>query len=332
MKRILTFSFFILSGSLLFAQSRQISGSKPVTQAALPAHSDFRSEIDTLGSFYLDEDCASSLIIYTSASGYVIGNNDYGDKEKVQLIFLPGTGTGICTDVLVYFGDMVVGAGNGTVRAVTYTVDGDGAPDASLGVSAPVSILDCDTSGFFTAFPIISPESFEEALFAGIDFNALYDTNDSIGIISTEDGCGDGATELYEKWSDNSWNPFDDGTTSSWQLNIAALIYAVVDFTPEEPPLAVDNFMTQANLTLYPAFPNPASSYVQLNYALAVSEAVTIEVFDAAGHRVMTFDEGMMPVGKFDKTLDITGLSSGKYYYSITHGGQKMFSKFSVVK
>ena len=59
-----------------------------------------------------------------------------------------------------------------------------------------------------------------------------YAAGDSVGLVTSTDGEFTAAvTHTFEQWNDNSWVSFNDGTTASWQTDVAMAIYPVVDFT-----------------------------------------------------------------------------------------------------
>jgi len=325
MNKIVTLLFLSIAVTAVSAQRQ--SEAVPFTSELSGLESSVRTSGDTLANFALDEPCAADPIIFTSVGGgFVNGTNGYGDLEKVQLIFLPSSGTGACNEVLVFFGGKSVD-GDGTVKALVYEVAGDGSPGELLGESDPVNVSLCDTAGLFTAFPIATPDSFIDIFFAGIDVSDTYPTGDSIGVLSTDDGCGNGE-EVWEKWSDGVWYPYvGEGT---WNLNIALFIYGVVDWEDNSPPASLDDaWAVNGGLTLHPAYPDPANQQVSISYGLAEPSGVELTMYNQAGQIVYQWS-GQQTAGEQLIAIETSQWPSGKYYYQVAGAQGILFSSLMV--
>jgi YD repeat-containing protein len=82
-----------------------------------------------------------------------------------------------------------------------------------------------------------------------------------------------------------------------------------------------------APFTLFPAWPNPARETTRLLFSLDGDRAVSLQVFDAAGRRVRSLVDGMLPPGYHAVPFDMhddTGvrLPSGVYFFRLGSDGR----------
>lgn len=288
-----------------------------------------------------------------SSSSYVAGNNCYGDKSKVQKFdsaYGVTTSYGTITSILFWFGAKVVGAGTATYTPTIWS-DNGGKPGTVLGAAPSFTISTLDTNfyanqhiGPLTAIkgmynnaatfssPIAIPAN--KKFWAGITYS--YAAGDSAGLVTSYDygqgdaagltgDCKEASTYTFEQWSSNAWHSFNDGTTSSWQLDVALAVYPVISFS---------SAVNELNSNVYGLknYPNPASNNTMISYSLKESANVEVSVFDVTGKQIISFAQGMQTVGNHNLKLDVSNLNSGMYFYTIAAGANKMTSKISVVK
>ena len=79
-------------------------------------------------------------------------------------------------------------------------------------------------------------------------------------------------------------------------------------------------------------YPNPFNPTTTITYDLPAKAAVTLEVFNLLGERVITLTQGIMQVGHHEVTFDASGLTSGVYFYRLTAGKQVKTKKMVVLK
>lgn len=121
-------------------------------------------------------------------------------------------------------------------------------PTGLLGTSAVVDIANIDTAGFLTSFTFANPITVAaDSFFVGFEMST--EPGDTIGAVSSTDGEFSGSQLAWEKWSDDTWLPFNDGTTNSWQLDIDLAIFPVI---PGDT-LGMVAFFTNYTPVLYPA-------------------------------------------------------------------------------
>ncbi len=87
---------------------------------------------------------------------------------------------------------------------------------------------------------------------------------------------------------------------------------------------------------LHQNYPNPFNPSTVIRYQLPVAGEVTLKVFDLLGREVMTLeDKKPREPGFYEIILDLSGFSSGVYFYQISVSGAQRFSatkKMALVK
>lgn len=188
------------------------------------------------------------LVIYSAGpgQGYVCGHNVYGDVAKAEKFTAPPAHQ--VTRVMLGF---AVAKSNSTTRTFNvriWAADGPGgAPGTVLGsttykyadAAADVAAQRIST----VTFP--SPVSVSGQFYAGIEFG--YQAGDTLALASNQDG-NTNPTTAWEKTSSGFWQSFNDGTSFTWQLNIAQFIMPeICSANATAPPTA--NFIT-SNTTI----------------------------------------------------------------------------------
>lgn len=312
--------------------------------------------IDTITNHWdpiFPQPSVDTAVTYSSGSGYVGGQNDYGDIAKCQKFDATYgiTGSnGSITNLLLWFGAKTQIAGTAMFTA-TIWADNAGVPGTILGTSTPLAIALIDTNAI--ALTIIGPPTAVEGAFnvsaafvpaiaipanqtfwAGMSFT--YANGDSAGLVTSSDGTpADGigtsgnflaaSTHTFEQWSDNSWHSFNDGTNSTWQLDVALAVYPVIDFV-----VGVNEQNT--NVLSLSNIPNPAKDNTMIHYELKETSNVEFSLFDVTGKKLSTLKQGVQSSGSHQFKFDASNLSSGVYFYTISAGDYKMTSKMTVAK
>ena len=86
------------------------------------------------------------------------------------------------------------------------------------------------------------------------------------------------------------------------------------------------------SLSMSQNIPNPAKGVTTINYELAQSEDVVIEVKDITGKQVLAFRNGKQAAGKYSVDFDVNQLESGVYFYTLKTGNSQITKKMSVIK
>ena len=99
-------------------------------------------------------------------------------------------------------------------------------------------------------------------------------------------------------------------------------------------PVAVDptNTTTPSTFALEQNYPNPFNPSTTIKYSVPVSGNVSIKVYNSIGVEVMTVVNGNHVAGNYVENVDLSGLSSGIYFYTLTSGDFKDTKKMMLVK
>ena len=89
---------------------------------------------------------------------------------------------------------------------------------------------------------------------------------------------------------------------------------------------------TTPGLRISAPYPNPATDEITLRYELDKAQDVRITGFGLDGK--LFYDSGTIAgtTGTHQVTLDVSGLPSGNYYYSVYTSGKRLTSKVAVVR
>ncbi|MGM9819204.1 MAG: T9SS type A sorting domain-containing protein [Candidatus Onthomorpha sp.] len=82
-----------------------------------------------------------------------------------------------------------------------------------------------------------------------------------------------------------------------------------------------------AQMNLYP---NPAANNTVLNYSLAVSSKVVMNIFDMNGRLVSSLDKGMQSAGSHSQIIDLRSMEKGVYMIQIVTNGAVKTAKLIV--
>lgn len=281
------------------------------------------------------------------AEGYLAGTN----KTTYVLgpTYASALGTPTITDVMsiaaqkynvtgnVNVTDILVGTGfvNGTASMTAKVFDENTstkAPNTLLGTSTSfpfANITGYDALNFATPVAVTAGN-----FFAAIESPAIGGSNmDSLAILSTVMGCS--STDSLA-WSFHVGTP----ATAAAQAGIGGWNSLMVDFGSNAdfvifPVVDIPtglNSISKGNLTLFAAFPNPATNELNVNFGLKQSSNVEIEAFDVTGKSVYKTSYNNLEAGNHSAKLNTSNLSAGVYMYCVKTETGKMFSKFTITK
>lgn len=283
--------------------------------------------------------------------GFVAGHNAYGDKGKMQLfdINYGVSGPGVVTGILMWI-PWVEGNPNSVLTATIWQ-DASGAPGTVLG-TVPVTFGSIDTSAAglhqimsavdtvlynaVAVFPTSIAIPGNGKFWAGITFT--YAAGDTIGMVTTTDATGgdapgtsgdfpDATSYTFEKWSDNTFHSFNDGTTNTWELDIALAIFPTVTFQ-----VGVNNLQAPNGLTLSQNYPNPFADQTFISYSVLKPGNVAVDVYDITGRKVLNKDLGFKTSGTHNFILGAATLNSGVYFYTLTSNGATLTRRMTITK
>ncbi|MEL7531678.1 MAG: T9SS type A sorting domain-containing protein [Bacteroidota bacterium] len=334
MKKVILLLLVIGFSLSLSAQNRQFNPVPSIeVRIQTPTLSSPRLEFDTLLPPSLSQACGQTVVAFSvnNGWGFLAGTNNFSDLEKAQRFDFSGSAGFNVQEIWGFFAGATA-VGDGDITAKVYSVDGStGAPDALLGTSAIVktsAVVMPDSLIRPTIFTFASPvDIVDPSFFASIDFSSLYAANDTAGLFTTTNDpvdCGSNES-AWEKWGDNSWHTYTD--MSGWGSDIDNVIGVMVEFfvTDIEDPKAVWN-----NLTLHPAYPNPASEQVSINFDIAETSPVEIVIYSIDGKVIQQVKKGNMPAGAYQEVIDIQGLAAGTYAYGVFVDGARLMNRFVI--
>lgn len=358
MKKIYTTLFLSAVAIFSFAQSGRIATAKPAVIGAAAKQTPVVQPMNTDDTLTNHWDVIAPVPVdtattYSSSSGFVAGQNDYGDISKMQKFdgTYGVTQGGTINGLLLWFGAKMVGAGTASFTA-TIWADNGGVPGAILGTAPAFTIGQIDTSvaglkiigpvaaieGAYNTIAMFSPKiniPSNMTFWAGINYT--YAAGDSAGLVTSRDGnpgdaagatgnFGAASTHTFEEWNDNSFHSFNDGTTNTWQLDVALAVYPVVTFGNTSVNELNSSIASVQNT------PNPAVSSTLINYDLKENANVTLSVVDITGAEILSAVQGEQAQGSHSVKLDVSDLSAGMYFYTIKAGDHQVTKKMTVIK
>lgn len=241
-------------------------------------------------------------------SGYISGNNAYGDLAKMQLFDsnYGVTSGGTITNVLLGIG---VKVDNGGSFQIAIWGDNNGQPANPLTPLGIVSATLASVDTAVTAFQIVDGTRFYNyvatfstpvaipannkfwagvVLPTGLNELALFSTNFQTNPFTAAD------THSGEFWSNGSFHTFGD--PNNWNADIALAIYPVVNLTA-----SIEENVISANV-----YPNPANEAVNFSVKGDI-ETIVVKTLD-----------GKVVAESTASVVNLDGLASGMYLYTLT--------------
>lgn len=314
--------------ALAFAVGTTAEAQRVAIDTGLPAGyeiaRDFNREVTDTLSGPITAACDATPTLFTSADGFVLGGNEYGDLEKA--VFIQTETSGLVYSGLAYVAAKL-GGSNENFSAKLYNGTLAAGPTTAFATSSPVNYADIDTVGNYTTFAFDTPQEYDGSLYLSFEVSqgdAIY------GIVSTTGkDCGNGA--LWELWDDNTWG----NVATGWQnqetgqlLDIAMYAFLEVE-TGSTVGLDDTNLIERGSQKV---FPNPANESAQLVFSLVEASDITVRVYSTTGVLVDTYEAGKQNVGLNSLTINTQDMSQGHYIYSIQTDAGVRNGKFAVIK
>jgi len=363
MKKISVFFLLVLSCASAVAQhsGRKI---KPVV-APQPAGGQFANRTTAIGDTFTLSHVLSSdtLTLYSwgPGKGYTTGTDSFNDLGFAERYDINGADSSVrVIGVMAIFGGVVNPASANSVNfhvwnigeptAITATMAIGGTPTFALdtltvpfthlGIGATTDTLKTflfDSATALLSFPF----------FVGYDMNYSFGTlnGDTIGLMCTLDGerntpayyaymavddFGDTTRDTVinvqnaTQWSDYNWH---DNYTDNDSIFDHLAIYPIVAI---ENPTSVAS-VSRNSLTLFNAFPNPATNCTNIHFSLTRPGAVSIQLMDMRGAVVTNIQPGKLTAGEHTVPVDVSKLPAGNYIYLIrTYSGDGLAGKLTV--
>ena len=200
-------------------------------------------------------------------------------------------------------------------------------PTTSLGREVfPLSGVHADedpnTDETQTKHALSQPVRVGPSFFVSVDFGS-YGQGDYVSAsLVTSPLVGSHVPEVWEKWSDGSWNTLSDSWNfgaglgnDGWHLWIEVIVETATGTAVEEAgeiPRA---------LALSSNYPNPFRSATTLRFELPARTEVDLRVVDLLGRTVARLIEGSMEAGVHTVRFEAGSLPSGVYLARLNAGG-----------
>lgn len=95
--------------------------------------------------------------------------------------------------------------------------------------------------------------------------------------------------------------------------------------------VSIDNLKVN-EAALGNAYPNPAQSLLNVDFALATDAEVKIALYDMLGNQVKVMANGFTQAGEHTATINVNDLKAGIYMMTLTSGSTSVTKKVTVVK
>ena len=333
------FSFILLSPAL---RSQQIGiQSNPINndQSSQLEFRDDHLVADTIFPVTLTEEClamtsAAPLPFQQEVSwGYFFGTNAFADIAKAQRFDFDNNMYKV-TGALVFFGGIGM-VGDGEVHLSVLEVTEGGWPGDVVTHSDTLNVSElAGTSGdtiFATAFTFADTSfTHSQQHYISVNIANLAATQDTLGILSSPNGCGDGLS-TFERLSFDPGNWYSFGGLDAGginELNVDLVIGSIVQF--ETTPTSLDPYVKKDHLTMYPAVPNPAIDELTIKFDLDRNEKILLQIYHVDGRQISSKNLGMRTIGEHAETININHLPTGSYLYGIRTESTSLMSRFVI--
>lgn len=286
----------------------------------------------------------------STCPGFVAGNNCYADKEKAEwfaastyshvspaqfitkaiVLFYRngnvGTGGNNSTQVnlKIYTGNTTSGpnttvatatANLGQIAAATGTTNVSYVGDPNIGYSTPIIVP--FTYNFTTPVGPLS-SSTPGGFFASV---VLPTTSGDTAVIFTNTDGSNPTNTMWDKWSDNTWHPFDDPNNWGIPLN-GAILPILTCSTGKEDFNALSNSIV--------IVPNPSNGLFNIVATFNEKQNLQFEVLNTLG-QVLNKGEFQNVMSNY-LTINLSNYENGVYFLRITNGSEKLVKRIVIQK
>jgi hypothetical protein len=305
----------------------------------------------------------SALTIYSigTDSGFVTGTNYIGDQAFAERYNFNGDDSSMqVLGVLALFRGTVNPASTKTVSFHVWSQSDQVIMSDSLAyngfpfqpldtLSVPITQLGINPAGdtmkqYMFPTPAICYNSFFVGY--GINYSPAALNGDTIGLACSANGIRKGGQYILDVYingtdtsvitvlnvqnaiqgSDGIW--YDNYTQNVGLLHNFAIYPIVAILNPN----GVKN-VTRNDLTFLGSYPNPATNSVNIQYTLAKTADVTIQLMDIAGRVISTTTKTNFAPGQHITSISTESLSAGEYLYLIrTSAGDGVAGKVMVAR
>lgn len=275
------------------------------------------SPCDTVSNYDLSSH--NPTIFLSPGSGYVSGQNFFGDVAKADKFAVPGIAQ-IIDGVFIGFG---LGTSSGTGQTCSVKVWDDngtgGFPSTELAsvslsydtISAHVSAGELTWIDFSPGIPVATG-----SVYVGVEFG--YNPGDTLAVLHCDDGEIAQGT-AYEKWDTGTWYAYND-TVNAWGIEVAHLIIPVFC-------TVTGNTESSTHGKTY-VFPNPTRDVLHVVIPDAGRDEPVFTVRNILGAAVSTPAVSHVNDGMYN--VDIRELSTGFYLLEVIDRGNYRVVRFEV--
>jgi hypothetical protein len=128
-----------------------------------------------------------------------------------------------------------------------------------------------------------------------------------------------------------SWTAPQTGTGDVTFYGAFAVSKPVTKLSTLVIPQNLSTSLQENEASRFSIFPNPAESYLNVNYFMTKDNHLTIELYNIAGQRITLLADEWAKAGNFSMTVSIPEyLKNGTYLVKITSGGKTLVKKVTV--
>ncbi len=170
----------------------------------------------------------------------------------------------------------------------------------------------------------------------GVPFtSASFDARPKAGSEPATAGTG------YAKWGLSAWfdsvsyrGAFDPSKAlnQQWTAGWTTFDPQNVDYTGGVTGVVNNGIVYPEQFELGQNYPNPFNPSTKITYALPISGAVTLKVYDVVGREVASLVNGYQAAGSYNVQFNASHLSTGIYFYSLKAGNFSQVKKMMLVK
>lgn len=259
--------------------------------------------------------------------GSVTGPNFYGDKEVAIRYETSGIQGLAIVQVWGFFAG-VVPVDDGNIQFHLYDVGTNDLPNQRVASSDTLALSEI-FSGNFNYKDLASPFPVSQSqIMVSLDFSALYATNDTMSLVSTQFGCASDPNISYLRLIDDSWTSFSaPGSQGGWGAPLEVLMGYVFE-TPVTSVIAPDAYLRQGNLTIFP----PVQTEGQLRFGWQTKRPAPyrLAIIDLQG-RVVWQQRGQTQArAEQRETISVANWAKGMYTLVATSENSRLMLKFAI--
>jgi len=260
-------------------------------------------------------------IVNPPNTGYVTGNNSFGDLAKADYFEIEEQESYVQK---VLFDFALAMHTSGSNPNISFSIWGGSVghpPSTVLGTAyLPLStIVENVLNEEMTVVEFDPSIQVGEIFWAGVLLP--QSPGDTVVLWSNEDGNTNPGT-AWEMWSDGDWYPMRDNPPS-WGLNISQAIHPVIC----DQAGIFESHLEEVNISVYP---NPTNGPVNLVMTDMAGENVTISIYNSFGQQVLTSPYTKLNLDKLE--IDLTPYPEGIYIVRIESDTKRAVKKITLIE